>query len=43
MWFRATEATDRGSELGNFDTEPFDTEDMCTDLLDDEFDMEAVP
>ena len=44
---QATEATDRGSELGNFDTEEFcidfDTEDFCIDQLDDEFDMGAEP
>ena len=37
----ATEATARGSEPGNFDTEPFDTEGMCTDQLDDDFDLGA--
>ena len=33
-----TEAADRGSELGDFDTEPLDTEDLCTGL-DDDFDL----
>ena len=33
-----TEAADRGSELGDFDTEPFDTEPLCTGL-DDDFDF----
>ena len=37
----ATEAADRGSEPGNFDTEPFDTEGLCTDQLDDDFDLGA--
>ena len=39
----ASEAGDRGSNFRDFDTEPFDTEDLCTDLLDDEFDMGAEP
>ena len=51
----ATEAADRGSELGDFgtepfdtelgsfDIEPFDTEAMCTNNLDDEFDLGAAP
>ena len=51
----ATEAADRGSELGDFGTEPFDTEfgvfgiepfdteAMCTNNLDDEFDLGAAP
>ena len=38
----ASEAGDRGSNPGDFDTEPFDTEDFCTDSLDDDFDIGAA-
>ena len=38
----ASEAGDRGSDPGDFDTEPFDTEDFCTDSLDDDFDIGAA-